>query len=350
MKVTLKDIARETGLSLSTVNHVMKGRGVFRAETKQLVLASAQKMGYRPNVFAQGVRSGRFNSVALLLSERSDSFYLPKLLLESLHDTLAAAHMSMLVTRLPDQLLSDQGVVPRVLQQCMVDGLLIDYISSYPAVMVDLIRRYKVPVVWINSKQKMNAVHPDDQAAGCQAARHLLKLGHRRIAFASPASAHYSLADRRTSAAAAIRQAGGVAQLWPAPKPGAAAMYEVYAARLRGESPPTAVIAYDLSMATAIHAAALSQGLRMPQDLSLLTFHDVPDVSIGITTFLIPAASMGREAVGMVLRRIADPGTDLPSAVIPFGFHAGRTCGPPPPAASAQPGPARRRRPDRAGA
>jgi LacI family transcriptional regulator len=348
MKATLKDIARETGLSLSTVNHVMKGRGVFRAETKQLVLAIAQKLGYRPNVFAQGVRSGRFNSVALLLSERSDSFYLPKAMLESLHDTLAAEHMSMLVTRLPDQLLSDQGVVPRVLQQCMVDGLLIDYISSFPAGMVDLIRRYKVPVVWINSRQKMNAVHPDDLAAGSQAARHLLSLGHRRIAFASPISEHYSLADRRRSAAAAIRQAGGVAQLWPAPDP-AAALPAVYAARLREKMPPTAVIAYDLCLATAIHAAALSQGLRVPQDLSLLTFHDVPDISIGITTYLIPAESMGREAVGMVLRRIADPATDLPSAVIPFGFHAGLTCGPPPPTV-ARPGPERRRHPNRAGA
>jgi LacI family transcriptional regulator len=349
MKTTLKDIARETGLSLSTVNHVMKGRGVFRQETKQLVLDSARKLGYRPNVFAQGVRSGRFNSVALLLSERSDSFYLPKLLLESLHDTLATKHMSMMVTRLPDQMLSDQTAVPRVLQQCMVDGMLIDYIASFPAGMVNLIHRYKMPVVWINSRQKVNAVHPDDQAAGSQAARHLLELGHRRIAFASPASAHYSLADRRRSAAATIHQAGGVVQLWPAPDPSAAALAAVYAARLREGTPPTAVIAYDLCLATAIHAAALSQGLRIPQDLSLLTFHDVPDISIGITTYLIPAESMGREAVEMILRRIAEPGADLSSAVLPFGFHAGQTCGPPPPAAAARLKPERRRRPNRAG-
>lgn len=329
MRVTLKDIARDTGLSLSTVNHVLRERGCFRAETKRTVRESARKLGYRPNFFAQGVRSGRFNSVALLLSEKSDACYLPKALLESMHDALSEAHMALMVTRLPDKVLTDKGVVPRVLQQCMVDGLLIDYIASFPAGMIELIRRYKVPVVWINSKQKANAIHPDDPAAGRQAAQHLLKLGHRRIAYAQTASGHYSQADRCKGFVAAMRQAGCAAQVWPASDADSQDLPDIYGRQLGVRNRPTAVITYNLLQATALYAAAATLGLRIPRDLSIMTFNDVPDDSLGITTLLVPITGMGRGAVEMILRRIEQPGADLKSTALPFGFCAGRTCGPP---------------------
>jgi len=333
MKVTLKDIAQDTGLSLSTVNHVLKDRGCFRAETKRVVQESARKLGYRPNFFAQGIRSGRFNSVALLLSEKSDASYLPKALLESIHDALAKAHMALMVTRLPDRALADKGVMPSVLQHCMVDGLLIDYIASFPRGMIELIRRHKVPVVWINSKQKTNAIYPDDLAAGRQAAQHLLNLGHRRIAYAPTVSGHYSLEERRKGISTTIHQAGGTLQVWSGPSPSIRNLSAFYGRQLRGPDRPTAVISYGLFQATAVCVAAATLNLRIPRDLSIMTFNDVPDESLGITSLLIPVDEMGCGAVTMILRRLEQPNVDLPPVALPFGFARGRTCGPPPPSA-----------------
>ena len=331
MKVTIKDIARETGLSMSTVNHVLKKREGFRAETKKRVLACALKLGYQPNFFAQGIRNGRFNSVALLLSEKSSRFYLPNDLLGSLHDALAEAHMTLMITRLPDKALTDQGVMPKVLQQRMVDGLLIDYIANCPPGMIELIRRYRLPAVWINTRQKANAIFPDDQAAGRQAAQYLLKLGHRRIAYAQIVTWHYSQEDRRKGIAAALRRAGGAAQAWPAPGPDVQDLPAFYGRQLGGCNRPTAVIAYELSQAITICLAAATLGLRIPRDLSIVTFNAAPDTNAGITTLLIPAAQMGRGAAEMILRRIEKPGVELKPVALPFGFAAGQTCGPPPP-------------------
>lgn len=330
MRVTIKHIAIATGLSESTVNHVLKNRAGFRVETKERVLASAKRLGYRPNFFAQGVRSGKFNSVGLLLSEKISRFFLPNEMLGSLHDALAEAHMSLMVTRLPDRALTDHGVVPKVLQQCMVDGLLIDYIANFPAGMIELIHRYRLPVVWINSRQKANAIYPDDLAAGSQAARHLLTLGHRRIAYASIVTWHYSLEDRRKGIAAAMRGTGCGPQVWAAPDPNFRDLPAFYGRKLRGRNRPTAVIAYSLSQAMTIYLAAAKVGLRIPEDLSIVTFNDEPDKDLGITTLLIPVAAMGRGAVEMILRRIAKPDTNLKPVALPFGFDAGRTCGPPP--------------------
>ncbi len=76
----------------------------------------------------------------------------------------------------------------------------------------------------------------------------------------------------------------------------------------------------------------MSMGLRIPQDISLVTLHDKPvtEPGICISTMLIPAEEMGKAAVDMVLQKIAKPDEDLPPQAVTFGFEAGRTCAPPP--------------------
>jgi LacI family transcriptional regulator len=101
---------------------------------------------------------------------------------------------------------------------------------------------------------------------------------------------------------------------------------------LSGPDRPTAIIAYEAVYAVPVFCAALSLGLQIPQDLSLLTFHDKPvtEPGICISTMLIPAEEMGHTAVDMVLQKIASPEDDLSPQAVTFGFEKGRTCAPPP--------------------
>ena len=160
--------------------------------------------------------SGKFGCVAPLVSNWHQRVYLTQGLLRGICAQLAEHDMHLTIAQLPDEQLTAEGVVPKILRQWMVDGILIEYIAGIPQRMVDLIHQYSIPSVWINSKQPADCVHPQDFEAGQQATQRLLAFGHRRICFVNfsypreddLADLHYSQADRQAGYEHAMRQAG----------------------------------------------------------------------------------------------------------------------------------------------
>ncbi len=340
MATTLKQIAEHCGLSVQTVGYVINNKGhLFRPETRDKVLKAARELGYRPNGAAKAMRSGRFGCAALVLSTQAghSSVFTP--LLDGIDSELAKHNMHLVHAPLPDEQLTNDGFVPKILSQWMADGLLINYNAAIPARMIEVIEGHNIPSVWMNSKQRHDCVYPDDFGGGVMATEHLLRLGHTRIAFvdyghgSAVPPKHYSALDRPGGYAHAMQAAGLQARLIQAPvRAESGERIARTLAWLRADDRPTAVVTYSPRDALPIvHVATAMLGMRVPGDLSIATFddHPVDHIGVEITTVVLPRAELGSASVRMLLQKIESPTLELAPLALPCVLLPGQTSAPP---------------------
>jgi len=334
MPVTIRQLAEECGVSRQAVSYALTNSGRLREETRERIIASAQRLGYRPNASAKMMRSGRFNAIGLLLSTRFGRGFIFERTSFAIRSALREKDLQLLIGDLPDEKLTDETVLPRVLREWLVDGLLISYTHHIPEGMVELIDRYRIPAVWLNAKLDHDCIYPDDHGAGRLGARRLLELGHQRLAFLRYGGLyHYSGPDRQQGFAEAVADAGLSPQVHaPADPPPRGQRLARTLAWLDRPDRPTGVVCYEAEEALTLYAAATRLGLRIPEDLSILAIAEVPVTQVGvdIDTIRIPSDRLGREAVEMVLTKTRHPKRQLRSRALPFETTPGATVAPPP--------------------
>lgn len=335
MRVTIRQIAEQSGLSIQTVSQILNGNAEsFRLDTQDRVHRTAQELGYRPNTSAQAMRSGQFGAVALLLSTHSERSILPSSLLDGLLDGTKAHNLSLHIARLPDETLVNAEALPKVLRELSVDGLLIKYDSAAPPEMVSLIEKSRLPALWINTKQTYDSIYPDDLGGSRVATEYLLSLGHRRIAFMDWLRAgHYSRDDRLAGYREAMENAGlEPCDLWPHPDQTNAESIRNTFDWLIAPNRPTALLTYHGGMAISTYHAALLLGLQIPQDLSLIAFSDGTFNPIGpdIAAMLLPLYDVGVQAVEMLREKQNDPSSRSLSRAISLNLSLGATVSLPP--------------------
>ncbi len=345
MVATLQDIAKRARVSKVTVSAVLTGRYIPKrsdaVRRAKRIHRIAAELGYRPNTAARAISSGRFGAAGLILSAAKRGYStLPQELVAGLCAALEAQGMHLSVAMLSDEELIDDAVMPRMIREWCMDGLLVNYNKHTPAGMAELLERLGAPVVWLNCKRDRDCVHPDDFNAGRLATQQLIELGHRRIAYVRfsirpemTADAHYSEADRRDGYKAAMREAGltaTVVEADPGTKPDKAWRAEVIRQLLTGDQRPTALVAYGNLDLTQIMLPAARLGLKVPEDLSVVVFSDAPSLAEKpITTWLVPQAAMGREAVALLNRKIEQPAEVLDPQTVAFTLFEGETVAPP---------------------
>jgi DNA-binding LacI/PurR family transcriptional regulator len=231
-----------------------------------------------------------------------------------------------------------EAYLPHTMRELSVDGVLINRHVGFSQTYLDRIHRLGIPVVFLNVKQEFDCVHPDDRMGGQIATEFLLRLGHERIAYLDteePENKHYSKLDRREGYEQAMRAAGKTAQVFLLPKewqvpgqPGIDRRVETAQRLLAQENRPTAIVAYELAEAMAVVHAAHLLRLRIPQDLSLIQFHHWIDdrFFLPIQTVSNAMAEVGREAVAMLLEKIANPQAALSARLVPVEMMEGATC------------------------
>ena len=334
--VTLKQIARDLGVSHQLVSYALNDTGTVGEEMRQRIKETAERMGYRRNGSAMAMKSGRFGNVALLLSTDGERSHLPQELWEGIHDELAAHDLHLTLARLPEQKLSDAETVPKILREWMCDGLLIDFTHRIPASLLELVERHQLPAVWLNFKHPTDCVYADDFEAGRRAGEHLLELGHTRIAYLSVAFSdgqdkHYSETDRREGVASAARAAGAQLTTLPAPTSGETALAAI-AELLQSAARPSAIIGYGKEELALVMLLAAQIGLQVPRDLSLLIFGEKsapPFAFREVSQMVLPQEEVGREAVRLLLRKLDNPSFSAPPCAVPFDFAPGELCAPP---------------------
>lgn len=330
--VTMGDVAQHLGVSKMTVSCGLRGTGRVAPETRERIIDACRELGYRPNAAARAMAQGRFGTVALLLSTWEERSTLPSFLLSGVYRGLAEHEQHLMIAKLPDEKLTNEGFVPKILREWLADGLVINYNQGVPAEMVRIIEDHHLPSVWLNAKREHDAVYPDDYTAGREITEYLIGLGHRRIAYLElgwnaamrlHGERHYSQHDRHAGYEHAMSAAGLAPQRIEdvaGVTPKNIVAYTV--GRLRAPDRPTALITTGHQI---VERAAAVAGVRIPEDLSLATFLSDPRVGNEMrpTAMVVPNEEMGIRAVEMLLRRIERPAEPVPVEVLRLSFKEG---------------------------
>lgn len=312
--ISLKKLADHLGLSPATVSLVINRSAVADSipqDTKDRIFAAARKFNYRPNFFARSLRTQRSFTIGVLVPEVSDGY--AAMVMSGIEDHLLQEGYFYFVAshrHRPD--LIDE--YPKLFLGRAVDGLI--------AVDTPWRADLPVPVVTVSGHNEVRGVINvllDHRHAAELALKHLVQLGHRRIAiikgqeFSSDTEVRWK----------AIVDAAGPLGISISPKltvqlegdsPSPQLGYKVTKKLVASREPFTALFAFnDISAMGAIRALRES-GLQVPQDVSVVGFDDIQSAAFqnpSLTTVRQPLHKMGKIAAETVLRRITRPGTDL---------------------------------------
>jgi LacI family transcriptional regulator len=281
MAVTLKDIARRVGVSVTTVSRALGGYDDVAEETKRRILQAAQEMGYHPHIIAQSLQRQRTNTVGLIIPTAGPRFSDPYFteILTGIGNEAAKHEFDLLVsTRAPGA--QEQEAYERMVGSRRVDGLLVVRTRCHDERIAYLIESRFPFVAFGRSDLDLDFPYVDvDGTKGLdEATQYLIDLGHRRIAYISAPLdlmfANYRLAGYKRTVE---RNGLPVRKEWIAI--GRLTQEDGYRAGLKlldSEPAPTAIIAANDLMALGAISAAQERGLIVGRDVAVTGFDDIP--------------------------------------------------------------------------
>jgi DNA-binding LacI/PurR family transcriptional regulator len=334
MTPTIRDVARRANVGLGTVSRVLNDSPQVSEATRARVLDAAEALGFHPNISARRLVTGQTHQIAYIERQSpadvfSDSFW-PQVL-RGVHD--AAQETGHEVLFAPDHRVQGEGRAGRLLHRNHVDGVIISGPRVDDQEVLGLIEE-EVPIVvqgaWPDPD--VPSVDVDNRAAAYGATRHLISLGHTRIAIIvhSP-PAHTSSTERLTGYQKALADHGipedpalvGQASFTPAS--GERAMETL----LKVNPPPTALFATSDTVAIGAMSAIRRHGLHVPNDFSVIGFDDVPIARYldpPLTTVRLPAYELGRHSARLLVARISGKPLDTPRHVLRSELIARKSC------------------------
>ncbi len=299
---TIRDIAREAGVSIAAVSYSLNGGGSIGEEVRARVREVADRLGYRPNRSAQAVRTGRNMTLGLVLPDLRNPYF-PALAQSVEHAARNAGYTVMLIDSSGGS--GDELEGMRHLESQGVAGAIWCQTASSVS---DSEAQFAMPVVVIGSPGLVyDNVTTNDTEGGRQAARHLLGMGHRRLAIAAGASVLESKDERMQGFVAEVDGKAEIA--WNVRTPFSIDLAADVVARL-AKRDVTAVMCGNDMIAIGVLRAARQLGIAVPEELSVVGFDDIPWASIvtpPLTTVNQPVAEMAAAAMTLLLDRLAEP-------------------------------------------
>src|SRR6516165_1886861 len=207
MPVTIKDVARESGVNVSTVSRALNGEYGVHAETRELVVAVAQRLRYRPNRVARGLVTGKSHTLGLVVSDIRNMFFSE--VARGAEDAAYRAGYDLVLCN-SDLDADKQMRYVQSLVEKRVDGILMNSVASLNRKQQDQLGAMGVPIVLLNrtaARQSFSTICADNEAGGALAADYLLKLGHRRIAHLTGPRHHGNMTERARGFVRALQSA-----------------------------------------------------------------------------------------------------------------------------------------------
>lgn len=317
---SVREIAKLAGTSASTVSRVLNNRNTkipIAEETRRAVLDASRRLKYQPNIHAKRLFARRSNSIAVMVPPRGGvlpgaaSYADPNLArtLGGMLEVATDAEQHLIV------MASDMRAIKRrehlnLFRNRSIDGMLIWGAVEEDWSYINELRDEGHPFVLVNSHVKNSSVphvSVDNQAGASEIAEHLIKLGHRRIAFlAGPDTASIAV-DRRDMFVKVCRD-GGVDVTVATGEFSLESGCALAMTLLSGAQRPTAIAAVDDLMALGVLEAAEASGLRVPNDLSVTgADHASAYCRPQLTTFEAPMERLGRLSFKLLMRLLEEP-------------------------------------------
>ena len=338
---TISDVAIAAGVGLGTVSRVLNGSPQVSDATRARVLAAIEALDYRPSPLARGLSRGRSETIGVLVP-----FFTQASAVERLRGVVAALGDSgydLVLFDVESPHHRDEHLAA-LTRRDRADGLLVLSLPPPPDQLARLVAA-GVPVVLVDARgEGVPTVVTDDVEGGRIATRHLVELGHHRIAFMGETP------DNPFGFTATALRERGWAEVVGGSDPALvrycahdrAAAYVVATELLAARPRPTAVFASSDVQATGVLAAAAALGLRVPEDVSVVGFDDIEiSAYAGLTTVRQPLFESGRLGAQLLLAALAgderpwsegDPGVDAELAMthqLPLELVVRATTAPP---------------------
>ena len=325
----IKDVAALAGVSVATVSRVMNGAARVSPQTRVRVMTAMDELGYRPNAVARSLRTDATKSLGLIIGDILNPFFTG--LARAVEDEARVAGYTVVIGN-ADERAEQQDHYVRVLLEQRVDGLLISP-AAEATPMVAAAAASGTPMVFVDRVVPGLDV-PSVRAAGTAATRdfirHVHDLGHRRIAFISGPDTLSTGRERTEAFVAAMAEFG----LTVRPEYVRAGDFQAESGRaitayfLDLAEPPELIFAGDNLMALGALQEFRARGLRIPQDVALGSFDDVPwfeHIDPPVTAIAQPVQQLGSHAVRTILDRIH--GREVTPVVLQARLVARRSCG-----------------------
>jgi LacI family transcriptional regulator len=319
--ITIADVAREAGVSKATAARVMGGYGTVSDRIRDAVLAAAKALDYRPNELARSMTTGRSGTVGVVVGDIENPFF--SLAVRGITDVARQAGFNVILTNSGEDVAAEKAAI-RTLLAKRVDGLIVSPAKESDVDhLVDAMRSGR-PLVLLDRGSlslHVDTVIADDRTAAEGITRRLIERGHRRIAyltacdtedhrFRTPADINTGSVRRRIEGFLGVCAVAGLKGMDAWVHVGATTTqrtHELATAILRSPEPPTAIIASDSVIGLEVFKVCRELGLSIPDDLSLVSFHDADWTSVTtppVTVVRQPVYALGETAARLLVGRL----------------------------------------------
>ena len=321
MRTKLKDISRETGLSITTVSLVLNGKADNISEKcKKLVLETAERLHYYPNQLAVSLVTKQTKIVGLVIPDINNQFYAE--LAQGIYDELHKNNWEVMFSCTGEYILRDFSSI-NMLNSRQVDAVII---TNAPDTNIEISKQFsfllqslKIPVVLVDRYEpsyNCSSIVVNHKKGAYLATKHLIELGHRKIGCIIGHEYAASTTGRMEGYLWALNEAG------MSPPEGsmiqgngfAASGYD--AADKITQSGATAVFVFNDIMALGVYRRLRETGIKVPDDISIVGFDDIyfsDLLDVPLTTVHQPTYQIGREAARLTLEEIKSESQDKKS-------------------------------------
>jgi len=304
--ITIKDIAKRAGVSHSTVSRALRVNHLVSSETSKRIREIAQEMGYRPSAVARSLKTKRTEVLGVIVSNISDPFFSE--ILNGIEASAQAGGYSLFIAASQHDPIKERQIVQTMMEQ-RTDGVIICSSSFSPEHGRQLLS-YGFPVVVVNhqgSESFNYSIYHDDVDGSSQITRHLISLGHKRIAYLGNSQSGRTTQDRLhgfldVMSEADLEVPNSFIHHVEGGDPILGQKSVEYFTRLTPK--PTAIVCFNDMLAIGVLKGCEVAGFRVPEDLSVTGFDNITYSAFTtpcLTTFDQPKFSIGQEAAQLLL-------------------------------------------------
>ncbi len=312
MPVTIKDIAKQTDVSHSTVSRALHDSPLIAKDTAERIRRTALELGYLPSAAARSLKTNRSQALGVILSSVEDPFFSE--ILQGIEEVAQQSGYSLFIAASQHDPQREQSIV-QAMSEHRVDGVIICS-ASFKSEQRRQFLAYGVPIVVVNNQAAEDyrySIYHDDVDGCRQITEHLLDLGHKRIAYLGNSSSGRTTLDRLTGFQGAMEAAGvavppGFIHEVPGggPENGLNALEHF----LIQPNRPSALVCFNDMMAIGVLKGLQQAGIQVPGDFSVTGFDNIVFSAFTnppLTTFDQPKRFIGAEAARLVLELLDSP-------------------------------------------
>ncbi len=327
MKTTIKEVAKNAGVSIATVSLVVNNNERISPETRRKVLRSIKNLNYTPTKSARNLASQKTGNIGFILTSdhflRTEPFY-TRIFLGCEFEAREGEYYILLTTVKSDY--DSEYPLPRFVLDKSVDGIIVA--GKIPDALIKKLSGSNIPLVFVDYEPQ-NGSYPmiliDNVSGGMQATEYLVGLGHTKIGFIAGDINHPSIKERLNGYKAALEKAGiNFKQdlvICESPYPDRYNGYLTAQKLIERCNNITAIFACNDAMAIGAMQFLRDKGYKIPQDVSVVGFDDVEaDLMIDppLTTIRVPKIELGVESFRVMVQMLKQKNTVSKKILIPI--------------------------------